>query len=346
MSIHVRKRIICAISGGIDSAVSALLLKKKGYDVIGCFMKNWDKYDDNTVTCTLDKDLEDAEYVCRKLQIKLHVVDFVKQYWNKVFIPFLDDYQNGLTPNPDILCNKYVKFDALLTYCKQHLQTELLATGHYDINYALKYVQFPVGDILKSDVKKIALENSLERFVQKRESMGICFIGKRKFHVFIDQFISELKGDIRHIETNNIIGEHKGIHRHTLGQRIPIYDRQHAPGTNHPALFTQHFHTDASHWIDEIPYTFKTNGHFECDFKFQHRHKTIVVQVSSSSPNNTRLKISLPIPIRSISPGQYAVFYNGEECLGGARIIDNGTSLYELKHSPPLINSDRLLNKY
>lgn len=121
------------MSGGVDSSVSAALLKKNGYDVIGCFMRNWEKHedDDSTYKCTSDQDLEDATYVSKQLNIHLHVVDFIKEYWTKVFEPFLDDYQQGLTPNPDILCNKYVKFDSLFKYCQERLDVKYLATGHY-----------------------------------------------------------------------------------------------------------------------------------------------------------------------------------------------------------------------
>ncbi|CAF4324886.1 unnamed protein product, partial [Adineta steineri] len=133
MNLHLKKRIVCAMSGGVDSSVSAALLKKKGYEVIGCFMRNWEKHedDDSTTKCTSDKDLEDAIYVSNQLNIRLHIVDFIKDYWTKVFEPFLDDYQHGLTPNPDILCNKYVKFDSLFKYCQERLDTTYLATGHY-----------------------------------------------------------------------------------------------------------------------------------------------------------------------------------------------------------------------
>ncbi|CAF2317285.1 unnamed protein product [Rotaria sp. Silwood2] len=133
MNLHLKKRIVCAMSGGVDSSVSAALLKRKGYEVIGCFMRNWEKHedDDSQTKCTNDKDLEDAIYVSNRINIRLHIVDFIKEYWTKVFEPFLDDYQHGLTPNPDILCNKYIKFDSLFKYCQERFDTTYLATGHY-----------------------------------------------------------------------------------------------------------------------------------------------------------------------------------------------------------------------
>jgi tRNA-uridine 2-sulfurtransferase len=167
MISNARKRIVCAMSGGVDSSVAAALLKRQGeihrrlfhdvctiryslgYDVIGCFMRNWEKHQDDhsTQKCTNDQDLDDAHYVSQHLNIRLHVVDFIKEYWTNVFEPFLDDYQRGLTPNPDILCNKYVKFNALLNYCQQRLDTTYLATGHYariehDQQEGIKYYDY------------------------------------------------------------------------------------------------------------------------------------------------------------------------------------------------------------
>ncbi|CAF3649578.1 unnamed protein product [Rotaria socialis] len=372
MNLPIKKRIVCAMSGGVDSSVSAALLKRKGYEVIGCFMRNWEKHedDDSPTKCTNDKDLDDAIYVSNRLDIRLHVVDFIKDYWTKVFEPFLNDYQTGLTPNPDILCNKYIKFDALLKYCQERLDTTCLATGHYaqikkdeqGINSVLPFVEFPVGGMMKSDVKHLANEMNLEKIAQKHESMGLCFVGKRKFSRFISQFIPDNVGYIKLIETNEIIGKHHGLHCYTIGQRITPIDRYYksskplyiarkdaieniiyaAPGTNHPALFTKSFHTDIPHWINEIPSVLKETREYKCDFRFQHKHRPLSVVISLS--NNNTLNVSLPIPIRSICPGQYAVFYDGDEVLGAARIIDSGISLYDLKWREPLINSDLFLN--
>ncbi|UJR25432.1 hypothetical protein I4U23_006779 [Adineta vaga] len=352
MNLHLKKRIVCAMSGGVDSSVSAALLKKKGYEVIGCFMRNWEKHedDDSRTKCTSDQDLEDAIYVSDKLNIRLHVVDFIKEYWTKVFEPFLDDYQHGLTPNPDILCNKYVKFDSLLKYCQEHLGTSHLATGHYaqieqdkqgikkDQSFflchlkdsILPFIQFPIGGMMKSEVKQLANEMNLERIARKTESMGLCFIGKRKFSRFISQYIPDNIGLIKSIETNEIIGEHY----------VPIAFK--APGTNHPALFTKSFHTDIPHWIHNMPTSLKETGVYECGFRFQHKHCPLSVVLSLA--DHDTLHVSLPIPIRSICAGQYAVFYDGNEVLGAARITQSGKSLYEMNWTETLINSDLILN--
>ncbi|CAF0729186.1 unnamed protein product [Rotaria sp. Silwood1] len=229
-------------------------------------------------------------------------------------------------------------------------------------NSVLPFIEFPVGSMMKSDVKRLANEMNLERIAQKHESMGLCFVGKRKFSRFISQFIPDNIGYIKLIETNEIIGEHYGLHCYTIGQRITSINKEYksskplfiakkdpieniiyaAPGTNHPALFTNSFHTDIPHWIDEMPLLLKETGKYQCDFRFQHKHRPLSVVISLS--NNNTLHVSLPIPIRSICPGQYAVFYNGNEVLGAARIIDSGISLYDLKWTEPLINSDLFLN--
>ncbi|CAF0838247.1 unnamed protein product [Adineta ricciae] len=242
----------------------------------------------------------------------------------------------------------------------------------------LPFIQFPIGGMMKSDVKRLANEMNLQRISQKAESMGLCFIGKRKFSRFISQYIPDKVGTIKSIETNEIIGEHDGLHRYTIGQRITPINKQvsspkpwyiakkdprenviyvvesfrsisslssvsfQAPGTNHPALFTKSFQTELPHWIHNIPSVLKQNGVYQCDFRFQHKHRPLPVIVSLA--DNGTLHVSLPIPIRSICPGQYAVFYDGAEVQGAARIAHSGTSLYEMNWTEPLINSDLILN--
>ncbi|CAF1466786.1 unnamed protein product [Adineta ricciae] len=226
----------------------------------------------------------------------------------------------------------------------------------------LPFIQFPIGGMMKSDVKRLANEMNLQRISQKAESMGLCFIGKRKFSRFISQYIPDKIGMIKSIETNETIGEHNGLHRYTIGQRItPINKRissskpwyiakkdprenviYAAPGTNHPALFTKSFQTELPHWIHNIPSVLKQTGVYQCDFRFQHKHRPLPVVISLA--DNCTLHVSLPIPIRSICPGQYAVFYDGNEVQGAARIAHCGTSLYEMNWTEPLINSDLILN--
>uniref|UniRef100_A0A5K3EPU7 tRNA-5-taurinomethyluridine 2-sulfurtransferase n=1 Tax=Mesocestoides corti TaxID=53468 RepID=A0A5K3EPU7_MESCO len=224
------RRVACAVSGGVDSAVSAYFLKRRGFDVVGVFMTNWDQQDES-INCSTDVDREDARFICRTLGIKFAEVNFVKDYWNDVFVPTVESYSKGKTPNPDILCNRYVKFPKLAEItlkssklCHPSICADAFATGHYArnsygnflekrstaisppqllrsadpvkdqtfwlCNISWKHLQhcmFPIGDLTKPEVKKIATSIGLERIAKRRESMGICFIGKRNFGDFIDK---------------------------------------------------------------------------------------------------------------------------------------------------------------
>ncbi|XP_017471411.1 PREDICTED: mitochondrial tRNA-specific 2-thiouridylase 1 [Rhagoletis zephyria] len=251
------RNIVIGISGGVDSAISALLLKQRGYNVLGVFMKNWDEFDE-LGACSGEQDYRDAEYTCQKLGIELRVVNYVKDYWNSVFSSFLDDYQNGLTPNPDILCNKYIKFDLFYKYAREQLKCDAIATGHYaktsfgnfleqynandDVHllipcdkfkdqtfflsgiqrHALSRTMFPLGDSLKSDVKVLAIKCGLARLARKKESTGICFVGNRDFKEFIKEYIHPRPGHFVDIDTGQIVGTHNGIHEWTIGQRCRL----------------------------------------------------------------------------------------------------------------------------
>lgn len=243
MVISSKKRVIVGMSGGVDSSVSALLLKQQGYDVEGLFMKNWDE-DDGTEYCTAKADLADAQSVCNKLGIPLHTANFAAEYWDNVFEHFLEEYKAGRTPNPDILCNREIKFKVFLEYA-QHLGAELIATGHYvrrqeedgkvklqkgldsnkDQSYFLHAVDedaiartlFPVGELEKPEVRKLAETHDLITH-NKKDSTGICFIGERRFKDFLQQYLPAQPGNIE-TPDGEVIGQHSGLMYHTIGQR-------------------------------------------------------------------------------------------------------------------------------
>ncbi len=241
------------LSGGVDSAVAAYLLKKQGYEVVACFMRNWDAMTNNDVLgnptindtqCPQEKDYQDAQKVAKTLDIPLLRVDFIKEYWDHVFSFFISEYERGRTPNPDILCNKYIKFDAFLKFAKNN-GCEMIAMGHYakrvfkdghyylakcfdqnkDQTYFLSQINeeqiahclFPLGDIDKSEVRRIAHELNLS-IADKKDSTGVCFIGERRFKEFLQNYIPAKEGNIVDIETNKIIGKHKGVYYYTIGQ--------------------------------------------------------------------------------------------------------------------------------
>ncbi|XP_057657492.1 mitochondrial tRNA-specific 2-thiouridylase 1 [Diorhabda carinulata] len=251
------KKVAVGISGGVDSSIAALLLKRKGFNVQGVFMQNWDIRDEKGV-CSSEEDFKDAQFVCNKLGIKLNHVNFVKQYWNEVFCDLIKEYESGNTPNPDILCNRNIKFNYFYKYAIGELGCDAIATGHYanssfgrflekyESNKAVKLLlakdskkdqtfflcqvrqemlrktMFPLGNLTKLEVKQLAVDNDLERIASKPESMGICFIGSRNFQDFIKEYIPDKSGDFVDIDTGKVVGKHEGIHKWTLGQRTRI----------------------------------------------------------------------------------------------------------------------------
>nr|XP_012225785.1 PREDICTED: mitochondrial tRNA-specific 2-thiouridylase 1 isoform X2 [Linepithema humile] len=299
------KNVVVGISGGVDSAVTALLLKNKGFNVIGVFMKNWDIRDE-TGNCMVEKDYNDAQWICNKLKIPLVQVDFVKEYWNEVFSDLVEKYQTGYTPNPDILCNKNIKFNKFFHFARKKFQADAIATGHYaktsfgsylenyeaDTNVhllqardsnkdqtfflhqipqqTLRCCMFPLGNYLKSHVKTIAKEAGLYQIAQKKESMGICFVGKREFQDFISEYIHDKPGDYVDLDSGLVIGKHNGIHKWTIGQRCkisgclkPYYvfnkDQETntilvVSGTTHPALYSDSLITQDVYWMNEEPH--------------------------------------------------------------------------------------------
>src|SRR5574344_404003 len=248
-------KIMLGLSGGVDSAVSAYLLKEAGYDVICCFMRNWDSMTNNDVLgnptinnsiCPQEQDYLDAEAVAKKLGLKMMRVDFFNEYWDNVFKYFLDEYKKGRTPNPDIFCNKYIKFGPFLDFAKKN-GCDMIAMGHYakrvdrdgkvylykakdltkDQSYFLSQISnnqlssclFPLGDITKKEVREIAKKLDLKSVMNKKDSTGVCFIGERNFKEFLENYLPAKQGNIVDIDTGKIIGKHDGVLYYTIGQR-------------------------------------------------------------------------------------------------------------------------------
>lgn len=238
-------RVILGISGGVDSSVAGYLLKESGHEVIGVFMKNWEENDERGV-CTAQTDYEDAKSVCLKLNIPFYSVNFAKEYWERVFSYFLEEYRACRTPNPDVLCNSEIKFKAFLDYAKATFDADYIATGHYvrtkaidgsvqllrgldagkDQSYFLSMLNkeqlsgalFPVGGLQKHEVREIAANLGL-RTAEKKDSTGICFIGERNFAKFLSEYLPAQPGEIVDADTDRVIGAHDGLMYYTIGQR-------------------------------------------------------------------------------------------------------------------------------
>ena len=353
------KTVVIGMSGGVDSSVAAYLLKKEGYNVIGLFMRNWDSVINNDYLgnpnldndiCPQEVDYNDAVEVCKKLDIPLHRVDFVKEYWDNVFTYFLDELNKGRTPNPDVMCNKYIKFDAFFKKAKE-LGADYIATGHYarvidgklckavddnkDQSYFLAYVDknkfkevlFPIGELTKPMVRKIAVELDLVT-ARKKDSTGICFIGERNFRNFLKNYLPNMPGDIVDIETKEVLGKHIGLMYYTLGQRR---------GLNLGGNELKHYvcEKDLKNNIlyvangDENKYLFTTSALIEnfnfltddrpsqCNCKFRYRQKDVLVNVEYLEDN--MIKVSYT-NVKAVTPGQFCVLYDNDVCLGGGII--------------------------
>jgi tRNA-specific 2-thiouridylase len=348
------------MSGGVDSSVAAILLKEQGYDVIGLFMRNWDSTINNDILgnpnvnnfiCPQEQDYNDAKAVCDKLNIPLHRIDFIKEYWDFVFTYFLDELKKGRTPNPDIMCNKYIKFDLFIKEARR-LGAKYIATGHYarhendkllrgmddnkDQTYflsqltkeQLKDVLFPVGHLYKNEVRKIADKYNLIT-ATKKDSTGICFIGERNFSTFLKNYLPAQPGDIMNIETKEIIGKHEGLMNYTIGQRKGLNlggnkSRLFVVGKNvndnilyvalgedNKYLYSDTAIIDNINWISD-------NKPTECTAKFRYRQDDNKVQLEYLEDGN--IKVIYKEKVKSVTPGQACVFYLEEECLGGGII--------------------------
>ncbi|MEC7840093.1 MAG: tRNA 2-thiouridine(34) synthase MnmA [Chlamydiota bacterium] len=362
MSLQDSKTVVVGMSGGVDSSVAALLLKQQGYRVIGMFMKNWEELDEDG-QCQSNSEYEDVVRVCDMLEIPHYSVNFVKEYWDGVFEHFLKEYKAGHTPNPDILCNREIKFKALYEKAKEY-GADYLATGHYvrrgvtdegeslllkgldpgkDQSYflyaingkVLDDVLFPVGELQKSEVRKIAAEYGLAT-AQKKDSTGICFIGKRNFKNFLGQYLKKQPGNFETLE-GKVVGQHDGVAYYTIGQRRGtaiggpgeawfvvgkdvarnvVYVEQ---GADHPSLFDDCLTATESSWISpkgppKMP--------FKCKAKIRYRQddqECTITQIEGD-----RLLVEFSEPQRAIAQRQSVVFYQGDICLGGAIIESRG----------------------
>lgn len=353
------KVVVVGMSGGVDSSVSALLLKQQGWKVIGLFMKNWEEALPGA-ECPAEADYQDVLSVCSQIDIPCYAVNFSENYWDNVFEHFLSELKAGRTPNPDILCNREIKFKVLLEKAMD-LGADYLATGHYcrigesngeaallrgmdpnkDQSYflyalssqVLKSVLFPIGGLPKPEVRMIAAQNGLSTYA-KKDSTGICFIGKRNFKDFVSQYIAYHPGKLVTVD-GKVVGEHDGAAYYTIGQRHGlkiggpgepwfVVDKCLesnrvivAQGFEHPALFANHLQAEDLTWISshgpaELP--------LRCTAKIRYRQtdQPCVLEGIDGGVASVRFDE----PQRAITPGQSIVFYSGEECLGGGIIVN------------------------
>lgn len=358
----MKKRVILGLSGGVDSAVAALRLQQDGYDVQALHMTNWE---DDDGYCTAADDLQDARDVCDQLGITLHHVNFSKPYRDRVFEYFLDEYRAGRTPNPDVLCNREIKFGEFRNYAKR-LGGDLLATGHYaqsakidghgallkgadpnkDQSYFLHQVPadalaetvFPLGDLQKDDVRRIARDAGLVVH-DKKDSTGICFIGERPFREFLATYLPANPGPMR-TPDGETIGEHQGLMYYTLGQRQGLHiggrnDRPEQPWYvigkdlenntlivaqgEHEMLFSNWLIGTDPTWIGGEPARLDDGLH--CNAKVRYRQSDQPCRVER---HESGVKVVFETRQRAVAPGQFVVFYHENRCLGGATIDEIG----------------------
>ncbi len=364
-------KILVGLSGGVDSAVAAYLLKQQGHDVTGCFMRNWDALANNdylgnpTINnsqCPQEVDYEDAVKVADKLGINFLRVDYVKEYWDNVFTYLIKEYECGRTPNPDIFCNKYIKFGPFIDFAKEH-GFEAIAMGHYakridengnyflckaydknkDQSYFLSQISqkqlsfclFPLGDIDKTKVREIAHKLNLTSVMDKKDSTGICFIGERNFKQFLKNYIPANKGKIIDIATNKFLGEHEGVMYYTIGQRkglgiggisgteakgwfVAKKDIKQnilyvASGDDTEFLYSDKCTVTNLNWISRKPID---NEKLMAKFRYRQEDNGITLRFI----NDDKIELIFDKPYKAVTPGQAAVIYDGEKCLGGGLI--------------------------
>ena len=367
------QKVVVGISGGVDSSVAALLLQQQAYPVEGLFMKNWEEDDDQDY-CSAAEDLDDARQVCERLGITLRAINFSAEYWDRVFEHFLAEYRAGRTPNPDILCNREIKFRAFLDHALEQ-GADAIATGHYarvahdgegfkllkgkdngkDQSYflytlgqhQLRHSLFPVGELEKAEVRRLALAHGLITH-DKKDSTGICFIGERNFRDFLSRYLPAQPGTIETAD-GQIIGQHSGLMYYTLGQRQGlgiggVTGRPDEPwyvvgkdlarnvliveqGHDHPLLFSQQLQAAQLSWVSGVaPLTPR-----RCYAKTRYRQADQSCTITHI--NGDHCQVHFDQPQRAVTPGQSVVFYDGEICLGGGIIEQTDNPLETLRLS-------------
>lgn len=348
-------RVVIGMSGGVDSSVAALVLKEAGYEVIGVFMKNWNEEDEHGV-CTSDADYDDVRRVCDQIDIPYYTVNFEQEYWERVFMYFLAEYKRGRTPNPDVMCNKEIKFKAFLEKAL-HLEADMLATGHYaqigkagnaftlergqdqnkDQSYflytlgqeQLSKTLFPIGHLTKQQVRERALKANLAT-AQKKDSTGICFIGEKDFKEFLSRYLPAQPGDMRTLD-GDLKGRHDGLMYHTLGQRKglgiggagePWFVVGKDLATNTLLVAQGQDHPALySKGLDAEDLSWvlgePPGTRFECTAKFRYRQADQAVTVQLM---DGKARVEYRQRQRAVTPGQAVVFYQGSVCLGGGTI--------------------------